>query len=86
MTWNEISSEIQLSADLLYDDSLIFGEGENQKNSLWAVVEKKVRGSLKEEFGEAYAEDEKFDEIVRTLTKNVMKDPALRELALEADW
>jgi hypothetical protein len=86
MTWNEISSEIQLSADLLYDDSLIFGEGENQKNSLWAVVEKKVRGSLKEEFGEAYAEDEKFDEIVRTLTQNVMKDPALRELALEADW
>ena len=61
MNWNEISSEIRLSADVLYDDTPIFGEVEYQKTSLWATVEKKVRGSLKEEFGDAYTENDKFD-------------------------
>lgn len=86
MTWNEISTEINLPSELLYDDSYIFEESEINRTSLWATVEKKVKESLKEEFGEAYTENEKFTEIVKTLTQNVIKDPALRELALEEDW
>jgi hypothetical protein len=85
MTWNEISTEINLPADLLYDDSEIF-EDVATGTGLWATVEKKVRASLKEEFGEAYSSNEKFSEIVKTLTQNVIKDPGLRELALEEDW
>lgn len=86
MVWSEISAEIKLPADILYDDSEIFEESEMVRTGLWATVERKVRDSLKEEFGEAYTENEKFNEIVKTLTQNVIKDPSLRELALEEDW